>query len=108
MNVFRIILGRKFFFNQLPTFRYLAHHGHELIGQLGVEYRVISNGGKSCKVLCVSDVCVSEAYRSRKIASRMLKKMEVDAKKAGIDCHTGFEIVVSYVSLFYVSLCARR
>lgn len=95
--------GDDIFFKQIPSFRYLAYIGNELVGHLGVDHRVIKNGNRRCKALCISDVCVSETYRSRKIGSRMMKKMESDAQKAKID----FAILIATQSKIYYNLGYR-
>ena len=95
--------GTDIYFKQLPSFRYLTYAGKKIVGQLGVDYRIIRNGENICRALCISDVCVSEEYRSQKIGSKMMAKLEKDARKAGID----FIILISNESKMYYHLGYR-
>ncbi len=96
------------YFNQLPSFRYLAHFENKLIGHLGVDFRVINNGGQICKVLCISDVCVHQDFREQQIASKILLQLEQDAKQKMID----FNILIANNSNIYSHLgyksCSNR
>jgi len=88
------------FFNQLPSFRYLAQFDQKLIGHLGVDFRVINNGGQLFKVLCISDVCVHSDFRDQLLASEMLHQLEKDAQQKQIE----FAILIANDSSVYRNL----
>ena len=88
------------YFTQIPSFRYLAHFDVQLIGHLGVDYRVINNGGQISTALCISDVCVREGFRDQQIASKMLQQLEKDAQQKEID----FNILIANDSKIYKHL----
>ncbi len=96
------------FFTQLPSFRYLAHFDNQLIGHLGVDFRMINNGGQICKALCISDVCVKAGFRKNQLASKMLQQLENDAREKQID----FNILIANDSKIYQHLgyhnCANK
>ncbi len=85
------------YYKQLPSFRYLAFQATQLIGHLGVDFRMINNDGHLLKVLCISDVCVHPNYRDHQIASSLLQRLETDAIKKKID----FLILISNDSKVY-------
>jgi len=72
------------FFNKSPQFRLLAKSGNQLVGQIGVEFRVINNDGQIARTFCISDVCVLESFRSKQIASQMLLRIEELGRKNNV------------------------
>jgi GNAT superfamily N-acetyltransferase len=68
-----------------PHFRYLALAGGELVGQMGVELRVIRAGGKVLRTFGVVDLCVRESGRSRGLAGRLLAEVTQLARSCGMD-----------------------
>lgn len=75
----------QYFYNQLPTFRYLVWNDTNLIGHAGIDYRIIRVGDKIFKVFGMVDLCVDEKYQSQKIGSSLLMKIELQAKTYEID-----------------------
>lgn len=73
------------FFKQLPHFRLIAEEQDEIIGQAGVDHRMIKVGDQNLRVFGMIDVCVAEAHRNRGIAGAMLQKAEELAKRADVD-----------------------
>ncbi|HHF2973802.1 TPA: GNAT family N-acetyltransferase, partial [Vibrio diabolicus] len=63
------------YFKQLPHMRALHFQGEQLVGYLGLDYRVVSVGGEIHKVLGVIDFCVDERYRGQGIGSFMLSEV---------------------------------
>lgn len=73
------------YFKQLPHFRYLAYENQLLVGQMGVDHRVVSVGHSIFSIFGVIDLCVSRDYRGNGIATEMLKRLSALAKEKGID-----------------------
>ncbi len=88
----------KSYFNQIPSFRYLAWYGDELIGHLGVVYRIISLNGVELRVFGIVDLCVDAAFQSMQIGSNILKQLESLAEISNID----FMILISDAHSFYL------
>lgn len=67
----------RIFFKQVPHFRFVAMDEHDqLVGQVGLDYRVMNLNGRPIRVLGVIDLCVSKANRSQGIGTLLLKKIE--------------------------------
>lgn len=74
----------RIYFKQLPHFRFLAfNEENQLVGQVGLDYRVMNLDGEPVKVLGVIDLCVSPNSRSEGIGSSLLS--EVDQFSQGRD-----------------------
>lgn len=73
------------YFKQLPHFRYLAFEEGALVGQMGVDHRVISVGGTVARIFGVIDLCVSHAHQGKGIASQMLEQVTELAAAKGVD-----------------------
>lgn len=68
------------YFKQLPHFRYLAYEDGILVGQMGVDHRVISVSEQVFIIFGVIDLCVSSDYQDRGIASTLLKRLSALAE----------------------------
>ena len=64
------------YFKQLPHIRFLAYENNQLIGHLGVDYRVFSVNGKPIPVFGVIDLCVLPNYQKQGVASALLTSLE--------------------------------
>ncbi|MEO1626543.1 MAG: GNAT family N-acetyltransferase [Bacteroidota bacterium] len=73
------------FFKQLPSFRYLAFEGDELIGHLAVDHRMMNISGQVSPIFGIVDFCVHPDFQSRRIGSHLLEQLEVLARKSRID-----------------------
>jgi GNAT superfamily N-acetyltransferase len=73
------------YFKLPPHFRYLAVAGGELVGQVGVELRVIRVGSDVLRTFGVVDLCVRESGRSRGLAGRLLAEVTRLAGSCGMD-----------------------
>jgi GNAT superfamily N-acetyltransferase len=73
------------YFKLPPHFRYLAVADGELVGQMGVELRVVRVGGEVRRTLGVVDLCVRGSGRSRGLAGRLLAEVTQFARACGID-----------------------
>jgi len=85
------------YFRQVPTFRYLVWDGDVLAAQLGVDYRIMNNGGQRIRTFGIVDLCVSEAYRKQGIAADLLDKLEA----LGRSNHIDFIILWTQDAAFY-------
>ncbi|MCA9006092.1 MAG: GNAT family N-acetyltransferase [Planctomycetaceae bacterium] len=73
------------YFKQLPHFRFLAYEEGLLVGQMGIDHRVISVGESVFSIFGVIDLCVSSSYRNRGIATALLEQLSALAREKGID-----------------------
>jgi GNAT superfamily N-acetyltransferase len=73
------------YFKLPPHFRYLAVAGGELVGQVGVELRVIRVGSDVLRTFGVVDLCVRGSERSRGLAGRLLAEVTQLACACGMD-----------------------
>ena len=87
------------YFKQLPHMRALEYQDKQLLGHMGLDYRVISAGGEAYKVLGVIDFCVKKAFRGRGIGSAMLSQLSSFAENKDVD----FIILISELKDFYAS-----
>jgi GNAT superfamily N-acetyltransferase len=87
----------RIYYRQLPSFRYLASAGGELVGHLAVEHRMINAGGTHACIFGIADLCVEAQYQSRQIGSGLLQAAETDARNEGID----FLVLISDEHGFY-------
>lgn len=73
------------YFKQLPRYRYLARWNGELIGQMGIEHRMIKLGDKPVSIFGGIDLCIAEGYREQGLASELLAQLTREAEHYGID-----------------------
>lgn len=73
------------YYKQLPRFRYLARWNGELIGQLGIEHRMIKLGDKPYSIFGALDLCINEANRDQGVASELLAQLTREAEYYGVD-----------------------
>ncbi|KHA61503.1 acetyltransferase [Vibrio variabilis] len=87
------------YLKQLPHVRVLEMKGGELIGYMGLDYRVISVDGQPLKVLGVIDFCVEKNARGQGIGRQMLQGVEQFARTKQVD----FVILISDLKEFYLT-----
>ncbi|MFM2642551.1 GNAT family N-acetyltransferase [Vibrio chagasii] len=87
------------YYKQLPHMRALQHHEGQLVGYLGLDYRMINVGGHAFKVLGVIDFCIAEDVRGKGLGSTMLSELDAYAKERDVD----FIILISELHSFYSS-----
>jgi len=81
----------RIYFKQVPQFRFLAFNDeNELVGQVGLDYRVMNLNGKAIRVLGVIDLCVSQNERSQGLGSRLLVEIDTFTIGKNIDFHLLF------------------
>ncbi|WP_147273543.1 GNAT family N-acetyltransferase [Ciceribacter lividus] len=87
------------YFKQLPHFRYLAFDGETVIGQAGVDHRVIRAGGKIIRIFGIVDLCVTPTHRGVGLASNLLKQIENLAAVSNVD----FLVLMGDVDALYIA-----
>lgn len=76
----------RIYFKQLPHFRFLAwNQENQLIGHVGLEYRVMNLNGKPVRILGVIDFCVSQNSRSQGVGSKLLLVVDRFSEGRNID-----------------------
>ncbi|CAM3033354.1 GNAT family N-acetyltransferase [Vibrio rarus] len=88
------------YYKQLPHMRALEYKNGELIGYLGLDYRVMKVADTVYTVLGIIDFCVAKPYRSQGVGSAMLAEVAAFAEKKNVD----FITLISEHHQFY---CAR-
>jgi GNAT superfamily N-acetyltransferase len=85
------------YYKQLPHIRCLYSDQSDLLGYMGLDYRVVAVGGIPFKILGVIDFCVSELARGKGIGSLMLDELTAFAKSKEVD----FIMLMSDTPSFY-------
>jgi GNAT superfamily N-acetyltransferase len=73
------------YFKLPPHFRYLAMARGALVGQMGVEFRVVRAGSEILRTFGVVDLCVLQSERSHGLAARLLTEVTDLARSCGMD-----------------------
>lgn len=73
------------YFKQVPHFRLLALDAGQIIGQAGIDYRVMSLNENPIRVWGYLEVCVDPEFQGKQIAGKLLQKGEEMARKNNID-----------------------
>ena len=69
------------YFKQLPHLRLLAIENGQVIGQLGIDHRVMNLNDEAVRIFGVIDLCVDPEFRGQGIGSTLLTELESLAKK---------------------------
>jgi len=69
------------YFKQLPHYRILAKEGEHIIGQLGIDFRVMNLNGEAFRVFGVVDLCVDPEFQRKGIGKKLMIEFETIAKK---------------------------
>jgi N-acetylglutamate synthase-like GNAT family acetyltransferase len=85
------------YFKQLPHFRLICFADNKIIGQMGVDHRVIRVADEVFQIFGLIDLCVAEEQRRECIASSMLEKIFNLGRNKGID----FLFLLAADSSFY-------
>ncbi|HCH1023369.1 TPA: GNAT family N-acetyltransferase [Vibrio parahaemolyticus] len=87
------------YYKQLPHMRALKYKDDQLVGHMGLDYRVVSVGYEIYKVLGVSDFCVDLRFQRQGTGSAMLSQLSEYASTKDVD----FIILISELDDFYVA-----
>ena len=69
------------YFKQLPHYRLLLKDKNQLIGQLGLDYRVMTLNGESINVLGVMEFAIFPQYQKQGMARLLLNELDQLAQK---------------------------
>lgn len=69
-------------FKQLPHYRILAKEKGKVIGQLGIDFRVMNLNGHAIRVFGVIDLCVDPQFQKRGIGKALLDELDRIAKNS--------------------------
>ncbi|MCB0567772.1 MAG: GNAT family N-acetyltransferase [Phaeodactylibacter sp.] len=67
----------RIYYKQLPDFRFLCWENETLIAHMAVEHRIVNNDGQAFRIFGIADLCVSEPFQHRRLASRMLSELTI-------------------------------
>lgn len=68
----------RIYYKQLPHFRFVVSNEQEdILGQAGIDYRIMNLNGKPILVLGIIDLCVEKAYRSKGIGTLILDEIHI-------------------------------
>lgn len=90
---------KRSYFKQLPHMRALQYEQEQLIGYLGLDYRVIKVGNEAYKILGIIDFCIDEDYQNQGFGSSMLSEVAAFAETKDVD----FVILMSDLHDFYIT-----
>ncbi|WP_044641539.1 GNAT family N-acetyltransferase [Risungbinella massiliensis] len=77
---------KRTYFKQIPHFRFLTFNEENcLVGQVGLDYRVMNLNGNPVRVLGVIDLCVSQNFRSKGLGSLLLSEIEMFCEERNVD-----------------------
>ncbi|MEL7121426.1 MAG: GNAT family N-acetyltransferase [Bacteroidota bacterium] len=86
------------YYKQIPDFRYLGWFNKQLIAHLAVDHRLMSLNGDPIKVFGVADLCVTNDYQQRGIASHLLERLT----KLGRECQLDFIVLMAKEHQLYL------
>lgn len=93
INLLRKLLDKCFpdtfesriYFKQLPHFRLIMREDSHIIGQAGLDFRIILVGKTHIAVVGIIDLCITEKLRHQGFGTRLLKRAEKFARYASAD-----------------------
>lgn len=74
----------RIFYKQAHSFRLIAKHVNQIVGHVGIIYRIISINKVPYEIFGIADLCTEYRYRKQGIASRLLNKVDEIAKQHNI------------------------
>lgn len=79
------------YFKQLPHFRLIALEGDSVLGQLGIDCRIMNVGGQILNIFGGIDLCVHPDRRGSGVASKLL----VAAEKIAMNSSQDFMVLLA-------------
>jgi N-acetylglutamate synthase-like GNAT family acetyltransferase len=75
------------YYKQLPHYRLLLREEKKIVGQLGLDYRVMTLNGKPINVLGVVDLTILPSYQGKGLGTKLLKELDniIEPEKQNID-----------------------
>jgi len=98
------------YYKQLPHYRALEYEDEQLVGYMGIDYRVVAVDAKPLKIFGVIDFCVAKNFRGNGIGNSMLSSLYSYAEAKDIEfiiliaddpriyVNNGFKQIKSYSS----------
>ena len=74
-HAFPSLYPNRRYFKQLPHLRLIAYEDEQIIGQVGLDFRVMNIDGTPIHVLGIIDLCVREAVRGRGVGRALMEKV---------------------------------
>jgi len=75
----------RIYFRQVPTFRLIVKSQGKVIGQVGVDFRIMNNDNQLLRIFGIVDLCVGESARHKGVAAALLDRVESMGRKYEID-----------------------
>lgn len=73
------------YYKLLPQFRCFVWIDNELVAQVGVEHRVITNQNIPVRIFGLIDLCVTSSHQGKGIATHLLQQIETLGKACEVD-----------------------
>lgn len=73
------------YFKQLPHLRLIAYEDEQIIGQVGLDFRMMNMNGEPIHVLGIIDLCVREEVRGHGIGRALMEKVIALGEEYSID-----------------------
>lgn len=74
-HAFPSIYPNRRYFKQLPHLRLIAYEDERIIGQVGLDFRVMNMDGDPIHVLGIIDLCVRDEVRGRGVGRALMEKV---------------------------------
>ncbi|MGE6490631.1 GNAT family N-acetyltransferase [Exiguobacterium sp. NPDC077395] len=84
-HAFPSIYPNRRYFKQLPHLRLIAYEDKQIIGQVGLDFRVMNMDGTPIHVLGIIDLCVREEVRGRGVGRALMEKVIALGEEYPID-----------------------
>ncbi|WP_031422709.1 GNAT family N-acetyltransferase [Exiguobacterium sp. NG55] len=84
-HAFPSIYPNRRHFKQLPHLRLIAYEDERIIGQVGLDFRVMNVDGEAIHVLGIIDLCVREEVRGRGVGRALMEKVIALGEEYSID-----------------------
>jgi len=75
----------RIYFRQVPTFRLIVRSEGQIVGQVGIDFRIMNNNSQLLRTFGIVDLCVRESARHKGIAAAMLDRVESIGRNNDID-----------------------
>ncbi len=84
-HAFPSLYPNRRYFKQLPHLRLIAYEDQQIIGQVGLDFRVMNMDGTPIHVLGIIDLCVREEVRGRGVGRALMEKVIALGEEYPID-----------------------
>ncbi|MCT4786983.1 GNAT family N-acetyltransferase [Exiguobacterium aestuarii] len=84
-HAFPSIYPNRRYFKQLPHLRLIAYEDEQIIGQVGLDFRVMNVDGEPIHVLGIIDLCVRKEVRGRGVGLALMEEVIALGEEYPID-----------------------